>query len=414
MKKILVTAGPVHAYLDPVKILTNRFKGRMMLEIAENLRLVHGDVNEVTTICSKDTLPNNVNWIGGEVVYHDGFMDYMAKVNSMAKDFDAVILGAAVANLIPQKPWTDKFPSHLYKPGEVINIPFVIAPRVIDQVKANMKPGAHLFGFKLLKGQSFDELIKAAYGVLRESGATVVFANDPTIGLDKKFAVTKERAVVPVSLDEMPKFIVSIMDDVYYHSKVKMETEGGYSEAWADVEKRLDYHRNSFVEVEDGMVFGTVAFRFQKKDGGFGFVTTARGKRETDDLVVVTGVDHEKKLVSVFPRVNDKKATLNAPLLARIFEKNPEVKGILHFHRQEPGLTTQKWAPPGTVRDTERDVSKPFNIEGHGCYLFVDEKGQVVLNVAGTLALPVDGSMLTVMVGCLAESSSVRWRWKTS
>jgi hypothetical protein len=50
------------------------------------------------------------------------------------------------------------------------------------------------------------------------------------------------------------------------------------------------------------------------------------------------------------------------------------VYGILHFHRQEPGLNTQFYAPPGTVRD----VSHPFNIEGHGCFLFLNKEAEVI------------------------------------
>lgn len=373
MKKVLVTGGPVHAYLDPVKIVTNRFKGGTMALLASDLMYKHDC--EVKFVCSK-AVTEAASHVGeSNVVHHDGFMDYMATVNGMAKDFDAVILGAAVANLIPAEPWTSKFPSHNYKPGDIVNIPFVIAPRVIAQVKANMKPGAHLFGFKLLSGQPFDELIRAAYDLLLESGATVVFANDPQLGLDKKFAVTKERAVIPVSLTELPEFIKAVMDDEYYHTvEVPWVSEGnGLKEAEKRVRELIYANDSGFVEV-NGMKFGTVAWRAER-----GFVTTARGKKETEELAYVLGASHDSRAVTVLRNNGGtSKATLNAPLLARIFEKNPTVHGILHFHHQEAGLTMQGWAPPGTVRDTERDVREPFNVEGHGCYLFLNEKGEVI------------------------------------
>lgn len=382
MKRILVTGGPVHAYLDPVKIVTNKFRGGTMVELAERLGVFRGEENDVTMLCSKSTLPNNVDWIGGRVVHHDGFEDYRAKVKEMAPEMDVVILGAAVANLIPLRPYKDKFPSHNYKVGDVIPIDFTIAPRVIDEVKSVMKPGAHLFGFKLLAGQSHEELIRAAYETLLGSHASVVVANDPLVGLDKKFVVTKERSVLPMSLEDLPKFFMEMANDEYYSSSAVpsgwvLDSPIVTLDAFRACEFALDYYRNGFVEVEGGMVLGSVAFRFEK-DGKTGFVTTVRGKRETDELVYVEGVDHGKKLVSVMvDKPDSTKASLNAPLVARIFEKNPSVKGVLHFHRQEKGLPTQPWAPPGTVRDTERDVSVPFNVEGHGCYLFVDEKGGV-------------------------------------
>lgn len=47
--KILVTGGPVHGYLDPVKIVTNRFRGGLMLALAEQLSEQH----EVTYVCKR-------------------------------------------------------------------------------------------------------------------------------------------------------------------------------------------------------------------------------------------------------------------------------------------------------------------------------------------------------------------------
>ena len=37
MKRILVTGGPVHAFLDDVKIITNSFKGGLMARLVTDL-----------------------------------------------------------------------------------------------------------------------------------------------------------------------------------------------------------------------------------------------------------------------------------------------------------------------------------------------------------------------------------------
>ena len=37
MKNILITGGPVHAYLDAVKIITNRFKGGLIAQLATDI-----------------------------------------------------------------------------------------------------------------------------------------------------------------------------------------------------------------------------------------------------------------------------------------------------------------------------------------------------------------------------------------
>lgn len=238
MKNILVTGGPVGANIDPVKIVTNKFRGGMMAKLATELSMYRGA--RVTYLCSKGSVlpegpltlecPDDMRV---KVVYHDGFHDYMKKVCDLAKDMDAVILGAAVANLIPVKwyrgwaisrgryelhdptdmPLKDKFPSHNYKPGDRIFMEWTIAPRVIDMVKKHMPETGHLFGFKLLAGQPHDELIRAAYEVLLSSRATAVIANDPTKGLENKHIVTKERGVHTIGFAELDKWIWEVLND---------------------------------------------------------------------------------------------------------------------------------------------------------------------------------------------------------
>lgn len=163
MKKILITGGPVHAHLDSVKVITNRFKGGLMCQLVEDLL---GYDTHVTYVCAPSVgavLPKEHDRL--TLVTHGGFDDYYRKVLELAPTMDGVILGAAVANLIPANPYQGKFPSHSYKPGDIIPLNFKIAPRVIDEVK-RVAPNAQLFGYKLLSNVSRDELIRAAYGIV--------------------------------------------------------------------------------------------------------------------------------------------------------------------------------------------------------------------------------------------------------
>ena len=369
---ILVTGGPVHAYLDPVKIITNRFKGGMMVEITEKLAFKG---HTVTYLCAKGMRrpAGDVN-----VVEHNGFDDYRQKVTELAPEMDAVVLGAAVANLIPAEPFKEKFPSHNYKPGDIIPIDFTIAPRVIDEVKRVMKRTAHLFGFKLLAGHSHEELIRAAYEVLLESRATCVFANDASSkdSLMTKYAVMKDRSVHEMSLDDVASFISRILDDEYYRTdRVNtvftpdmLNAEGC---AVAELQELIESNGKQFVETEAGYIFGTVAVRV---GGTNSFYTTYRGKREIDGYVLVVDVNHDNLQIQA-----TNKATLNAPLLHWVFSMYPEVHSILHFHNQEDGLPVYPYAPPGTKRDSVRGLPcKSFNIDGHGCFLLRDEKGEVI------------------------------------
>lgn len=358
MKNILITGGAVHAKLDDVKIITNKFRGGMMAELADKLSAAGHNITYITSKLSEK--PKLVK----EIIFHDGIWDYRDKVLAAAKNSDAVILGAAVANLIPVEPFKGKFPSHNYKPGDTINIPFTIAPRIIDEVK-KVNPKTCLIGFKLLSGVSRDVLIDAAYEVLLGSKATIVFAND-TADIENKFAVTKEKSIIPVSFSNLSNFILDIIDNEYYH------TVPTTWYPWSIFDEPMIKHMIAkyeflFKQNNNKYFFGTIAKRADS-----GFYTTIRGKNtlDIDQFAYVRAVDHISKTVYA-----SEKVTLNAPLLAKLFE-NPHVEWIVHTHKKIDGLPIVKYEMPGTVKDTMRDVRKSFNIQHHGCFLMFDKEGR--------------------------------------
>lgn len=358
MKRILITGGPVHAHLDAVKVITNRFKGGLMCQLAEMLSAYDARITYLCAPAVGAQTPQASDRI--EVVTHKGFDDYRSLVLEFAPSMDGVVLGAAVANLIPANPWKGKFPSHNYEPGDVIPIDFTIAPRVIDEVK-KMAPHTHLFGYKLLSGVSHEELIRAAYGIVLEARATAVFANDAE-NLQQKYAVTKERGVHPLSQGDLAAWIWEMLGDEYY-ATVSDSGPAASEHIVGQVQAWIELYKNRFTVTPEGLIFGTVAVRC-----GDGFVTTGRGKRELDSLAHVARVDHTER--KVYAARGDK-ASLNAPLIARMFE-NPAVETVLHFHEQVAGLPTYPYAPPGTVRDADRPNTTSFNIEGHGCVLLLN------------------------------------------
>lgn len=373
-RRILITGGPVHAYLDAVKLVTNRFKGGLMAGLAADFARDY--VCEVTYLCAKgSTVPPAAANL--QVVQHDGFDEYRRLVSELAKTHTDVILGAAVANLIPANPWKGKFPSHNYQPGDIVSVDFMVAPRIIDEVK-KAAPHVNLFGFKLLSGVDHEELVRAAYGIVLEAKATAVIANDAK-DLQQKFIVTRERGVHPVHNLELAGQLWAMMCDEHYRSEVTpqlpAELEDERRAFLAEVQQIAERNPRVFVEVEGGLLFGTVA---KRRADGVSFWTTARGKRELEQAVLVTKVDHQA--LRVFTQ--GERATLNAPLLARIFEAMPEVQTIVHGHVQVPSLPTLPYAPPGTVRDSQRDLSEnnSFNIAEHGCFFLLDKDGRLTWN----------------------------------
>jgi len=370
MKKILITGGPVHAYLDPVKIITNRFKGGRMAELADNLGAVAQNKIWITYLTAQQAcIPDGVRTT---VVYHNGFEDYRKKVLELAPKHDAVILGAAVCNLIPIKPWKKKFPSHNYKVGDIIPIDFTIAPRVIDEVK-KVAPKTNLFGFKLLQGVKHKELIQAAYDIVLESGAVAVFANDAN-DLDTRHAVTKEGGEIKFSKDRVQygieEFILNCISDKYY-STLKTTPSFSiidYRASEIKMCKLTKKYKSKFLKKygKEKYRFGTIAVRLGSDNS---FITTGRGKKEMDEIVIVEKVDHVRRKVYATD-----KATLNAPLLHNLFKKNRNIKAIVHYHEQSPNnVAWSAYAPAGTSRDASlannlHPSHRVFQIEGHGTF----------------------------------------------
>lgn len=423
-KKVLITGGPVHAHLDAVKIITNKFKGGTIAALADNLAT--WDDLEVTYLCAKGSAtPHKTNMPWCNVVCHNGYDDYRDKVLEYAKTFDAIILGAAVANLIPVNPWKEKFPSHNYKEGDVINIPFTIAPRIINMVK-QVNPRITLIGYKLLAGVSEEELIRAAKEVLVGSKADCVIANLAE-SLDKKIAVCKDFSThrLKASFSAQTSFYARtddcndmtfdsnfihamIVDEHYktmfYNGELSQVSVDAISAAKKRAREILacDMLKKWLVPNEHGFIFGTVAVR--SKDCGNTFVTTTRGKKDLNTLVTVLGVDHLNREVKMHEEMATQhiKPTLNAPLLHHIFETRPDVHTIVHYHmlpkygrpNVEPDFDCEyvlPWAPPGTVRDSIRDLASEstrakinmdwleiqkrdvFFIDGHGAFLMIKD-----------------------------------------
>lgn len=407
MKKILITGGPVHEHLDDVKIITNRFKGGRIAGLATKIMnegMIHPTIfrkrnnvpvpledvydgrwgfelddiekckYKIIYLCSKDsnftTFPDDC--MQGkliEVVFHNGFNDYCEKVKKYAKEVDAVILGAAVCNLIPVKRIQGKFPSHNYKPEDIIPIDFKIAPRVVDMVKKE-NPHVNLFAFKLLNNVPHEELIDAAYDIALESKATAVIANDLK-DLNTKHIVTKEKGVLEYKEDDYYKFILDCIEDEYYRT---VRVDGKFKLHNVDLleEYKLKY-TDKFTKTcgKERYVFGTIA-TCDRKD--YTITATIRGKKDLEEWVSFRVDDNSKK---VLVKNLSKKPTLNAPLLNNIFKSFDKVNIIVHFHEQVDELPTLEYAIPGTVRDSLRDLTgngcdKGFNIKGHGAFLFFE------------------------------------------
>lgn len=350
-KNIVISCGPIPARLDSVKFITNRFKGGLAFKTAAYFA---NNGYDVTLVCWKYTpLPVNVTGLIPEnrIIRVSDVMEYYSWFEAHACDYDAFIMAAAVANLMPSKPLKGKFPSHKYSPGEKIDIPFEIAPRAIDVIKAR-NPRACLIGYKLFDGTR-DELVEAARLTLKESKANLIVANHPASAAAEKLCVTADNAVVPCDWDAHLDMMRSCIDAVYYHTviqPIKDPDDSGVRRALALAGMYEKTMTNGF---------GTVAVPVEGHPAAF--ATTARGHK--GGPVIVWSVDHQTRTVYA-----SAKATLNAPALSVIHMNCPDAV-VVHRHTDDPRFQARTDMPavifpeyvfPGT--DTEAwQMTRLFN-----------------------------------------------------
>lgn len=404
MKRVLITAGPVYGKLDDNKIVSNRSRGDWALAFARYLLgfqsssepeyhvtlLVPKTISkkiilEITEIRDGEGQPDNLT-----VIYHDGYDDYRDQCYTLAKTHDAAVMAAAVVNWIPAEPVKGKMATEGYKPGDRINIPFYLAPRVIDEMR-KINPNLVLIGCKLLSGASKAALIDAAYHVLINAKCHAVIANDLSY-LRQKHIVMPDRSVHTLDNDfvQMYRDLQGIIDDAHYQTRwtqvgsffeppirENRENRQALADAWDTFDRLVSQYRHRFTPDGDGRVFGSLAVRII----GDYWLVSPREKGQAfnvHDAAIVLDVEHAKRTVWINLTDPKKKATLNAPLLIRVGNQY-KADVVLHLHEQLLGGPTVPYAPPGTERDNNREIpGRQFNIEGHGFIACLKTRGESV------------------------------------
>lgn len=316
IRKIAISAGPIPARLDTVKFITNKFKGGLALKTAGYLAS-QADF-EVDLVmwgaAAKDArVPEGIRrlvTVSDVLEYYDWFV-------ANAKNYDAFVMAAAVANLTPVHPYEKKFPSHLYRPGEEFDIKFMIAPRAIDAVK-QLNPRACLVGYKLYDEPDDNKLADIARHTLADAKANIIFANHPATAKNKKIAVTADGSAIPMDFQQHLEFMARAIRQTYFITEV---------EPLSEAEKADPDIREAMAAVKMyGQTFskyGTVAVPVANH--GKMFATTSRGHKSGP--VIVRDVDGAAGYVKA-----SGKATLNAPALYALLKKNGFGGTVVHRH----------------------------------------------------------------------------------
>lgn len=146
-KKILVTAGPTHEAIDPVRFIGNRSSGKMGFALANAAALRGATVTLITGPVHLET-PRSVTRIDVESA------DNMQReVLKRATKADAVIMAAAVADYTPQAPARNKIKKE--SAAKSLTLALKETPDILASLGQKKSKGQVLVGFAL---ETEDEL----------------------------------------------------------------------------------------------------------------------------------------------------------------------------------------------------------------------------------------------------------------
>ncbi|MEK8021273.1 MAG: phosphopantothenoylcysteine decarboxylase [Candidatus Parabeggiatoa sp.] len=163
---ILVTGGPTPVPIDNVRRIINRFRGKLGINILEELylrgadvQLIHGDSGSLP--------PKHLPYVVAKT-YDDYYDKVMSELKQ--KEYAMGLFSAGVADYRPEKTLPGKTPS-----GQNLSLNLVPTVKVIDEVKKQF-PTLFMLTFKYQEGLSHNELMEIAYHRLN-SGYPAIVAN---------------------------------------------------------------------------------------------------------------------------------------------------------------------------------------------------------------------------------------------
>lgn len=386
--RIIITGGAVHAHIDPVKIITNKFKGNSMKHLAVDISQRLKELNESAEIMYVGADKNFVGELTThcKFIRHSGIEEYMRIISDLAVGKRSTfILGAAVANLIPMHPMDKKFPSHNYSEDDKISIDFKIAPRIIDTIKKH-NPKHNLIGFKCLDG-NYNELWKSAVAVMNGSNADLVVANNPS-DIGKVFAITKERGTIQTFPREyLTKLLLRIISTQHYQMTKCPAASDIPIEVTDNIVRLVNaMGTTDFLHPASNIYpklfprgYGSIGM-YHRVPGGGVYVT---GRYEKTNVFKVGKKKDSYLEYEYFGPNKTDKPTKSAPLLHDILITNKNAKTVIHHHHKIPGLIEIPYYPSGTTMEIvevmkHTDLARSFYIEGHGSYILLNSQNEVL------------------------------------
>lgn len=346
MSRILITSGPVYAHLDDNKILSNMARGAWAARFADFMQSNGHDVKRL----------HNMEW-----------RDYERAVVEEVCTSDAAVMAAAVINYFPKFPFKGKMPTDM----QGCTVELVRTPYIIDRVR-RVNPTCKLIGCKLTSGEKPRETIAKAQKLIDRSKAHAVIANDKS-NLRLKMLCFPDGAVLKFkdAFDEMYDELKRMIEDSHFRTISGSANHDADASQFMD--KLIGRYAGLFLKpwADGKRMFGSFAVR--RSDGMM--MTTPRFKNEKLSAEGCPTVRiHDRSVISSWS-----KATMNAPLLWEMLRQHPQAAGVVHLHEFLGKVPTFRYAPPGTLRDSDRGpLPSKFNIDNHGFVACVNSDGDIL------------------------------------
>ncbi|PIN79485.1 bifunctional phosphopantothenoylcysteine decarboxylase/phosphopantothenate--cysteine ligase CoaBC [Candidatus Woesearchaeota archaeon CG10_big_fil_rev_8_21_14_0_10_34_8] len=201
-KKLLVTGGATPVKIDDVRIITNKFKGNLAIEIAKE---AYHKGYEVTLLLGNTGLkaPSYLR-----TIYHADYDDYYDNVfkelNGVSYDF--AIFSAAVADYAPEK----KFEGKIHSLGE-LEIKFKQTKKIINEVRKKF-PDLFMITFKHLSNISEEDLLNVAKERTKDYQIVVANREEDMKDNHKAFIVTKESITEAYNKKDIAKKVIEMFE----------------------------------------------------------------------------------------------------------------------------------------------------------------------------------------------------------
>lgn len=172
---VVITSGPTHEYLDPVRFLTNPSSGKMGAALARAAASRGAKVHLVTGPVSPSVLPTDCATIHRVTTAEQ----MLLAVQALADSADAFIFAAAVSDFRVDRPVEKK----IKRTGNAVVLPLVENPDISQAIGIRKKPGQVTIGF----AAETDDLEANALTKLNRKHLDAIVANDvtnPRIGFE--------------------------------------------------------------------------------------------------------------------------------------------------------------------------------------------------------------------------------------